>query len=284
MKLGINGENMVYLDLSHIDADYLDKKLGGILEIYEKFVGDDPRKVPMKIFPAPHYTMGGIWSNANHMTNISGLFSAGECDYQYHGANRLGANSLLSAIYSGSVVGPSAIKYANDQKGGNLTVNELQAANQKQLDRYEQLLRMAGSENPFQLHQELGDVMLKNVTIIRLNEKLKQTDEKIQELLTRWDNIGLDDKSRWCNQTLIFTRQLRDMMELARVITLGALQRNESRGAHYKPEFPERDDENWLKTTKALFTPAGPQFSYEAVDVSLIKPRARRYDVAKEGK
>lgn len=279
MKLGINGENMVYLDLSHIDADYLNKKLGGILEIYEKFVGEDPRKVPMKIFPAPHYTMGGIWSDISHATNIPGLFSAGESDYQYHGANRLGANSLLSAIYSGSLAGPSAMNYIKGQKDTKISEKELQAAKQRQLARYESLLAMDGTENPFQLHKELGDIMLENVTIVRINEKLKQTDEKLQELLARWNNIGIPDKSRWCNQSLVFTRQLRDMIELARVITLGALNRNESRGAHYKPEYPERDDENWLKTTKALYTPDGPQFSYEEVDISLMKPRPRRYDV-----
>src|SRR5690606_9871533 len=101
LGLGINGENMVYLDVSHIDPKKLDVKLGGILEIYEKFMGDDPRKVPMKVFPAVHYSMGGLWIDYNHMTNIPGLFAAGECDYQYHGANRLGANSLLSAIFGG---------------------------------------------------------------------------------------------------------------------------------------------------------------------------------------
>ena len=93
MGLGINGENMVYLDLSHKDPKELDVKLGGIIEIYEKFMGDDPRKIPMKIFPAVHYSMGGMWVDYNQMTNIPGLFAAGECEYQYHGANRLGANS-----------------------------------------------------------------------------------------------------------------------------------------------------------------------------------------------
>jgi len=103
LKLGINGENMVYLDLSHILPEILEQKVGGILDIYEKFVGDDPRKVPMKIFPAVHYSMGGLWVDDHHMTNIPGLFAAGECDYQYHGANRLGANSLVSAIFGGMV-------------------------------------------------------------------------------------------------------------------------------------------------------------------------------------
>lgn len=114
--LGINGENMVYLDLSHKDPKELDVKLGGIIEIYEKFVGDDPRKIPMKIFPAVHYSMGGMWVDYNQMTNIPGLFAAGECEFQYHGANRLGANSLLSAIYGGMVAGPKAVEYIKGLK------------------------------------------------------------------------------------------------------------------------------------------------------------------------
>ena len=100
---------MVYLDLTHIDRATLNRKLEGILEIYEKFVGDDPRDVPMKIFPGMHYTMGGLWVDFNQMTNIPGIFAAGECEYQYHGANRLGANSLVSCIFGGFLAGPNAL-------------------------------------------------------------------------------------------------------------------------------------------------------------------------------
>ena len=110
--LGIDGQPMVYLDLTHIDRATLNHKLGGILEIYEKFVGDDPRDVPMKIFPGMHYTMGGLWVDFNQMTNIPGIFAAGECEYQYHGANRLGANSLVSCIFGGFQSGPNALDYA----------------------------------------------------------------------------------------------------------------------------------------------------------------------------
>lgn len=287
LKLGVNGENQVYLDLSHIDSDYLDRKLGGILEIYEEFVGDDPRKVPMRIFPGVHYSMGGIWVDRTHRTNIPGLLASGECDYQYHGANRLGANSLLSAAYSGTVSGPSALRWANnEQEGPALTDAELKAAKDAEVQRFEKLMSMNGPENAYKLHQELGDVMLENVTIVRVNDKLAKTDLKLQELLQRWEKIGLSDKGRWANQEVVFTRQLRDMIILARVITLAALNRNESRGAHYKPEFPDRNDPDWLKTTKALFDPKtmGPVFEYEEVDISHIKPRPRRYDVAKEVK
>jgi succinate dehydrogenase / fumarate reductase, flavoprotein subunit len=111
-KLGIDGKPMVYLDLTHIDAKTLDRKLEGILEIYEKFVGDDPRVTPMKIFPGMHYTMGGLWIDYKQQTNIPGIFAAGEAEYQYHGANRLGANSLVSCIYGGFVSGPNAVQYA----------------------------------------------------------------------------------------------------------------------------------------------------------------------------
>ena len=103
---------MVYLDLTHIDRETRTDKLEGILEIYEKFVGDDPRDVPMKIFPGVHYSMGGLWVDYNQQTNIPGLFAAGECDYSIHGANRLGANSLVSCIYGGFIAGPHAVRYA----------------------------------------------------------------------------------------------------------------------------------------------------------------------------
>lgn len=287
LKLGINGENMVYLDLSHKDPKELDIKLGGIIEIYEKFMGDDPRKVPMKIFPAVHYSMGGMWVDYDQMTNIPGLFAAGECEYQYHGANRLGANSLLSAIFGGMMAGPSAVKYI---RGLEKTVEDVSSTvfeNQVKKDQevYNNILSMDGTENAYVIHKELGEWMTDNVTVVRYNDKLKQTDEKIQELMQRYKNININDTSKWSNQGASFTRQLWHMLQLARVITLGALNRDESRGAHYKPDFPERNDEQWLKTTKAKFNPAtnGPDFEYEDVDVSLIQPRKRDYSKKKAG-
>ena len=283
MKLGVDGQNMVYLDLSHIPAETLNRKLGGILEIYEKFVGQDPRKVPMKIFPGMHYTMGGLWCDYNQMTNIPGLFAAGEADYQYHGANRLGANSLLSCVFAGQVAGPASIKYANGLKKATADLPEslFENARKMEQDKYDKILRMGGKENAYKLWLELGQVMTDNVTVVRYNDKLRATDEKILELMERYKDIGISDTSKWSNQAGPFVRQLWNMFELARVITIGALNRNESRGAHYKPDFPDRDDANWLKTTKASWTNDGPKFEYEPVDVSLIKPRARKYDVDK---
>jgi succinate dehydrogenase / fumarate reductase, flavoprotein subunit len=281
LKLGINGENMVYLDLSHKDPKELDVKLGGIIEIYEKFMGDDPRKVPMKIFPAVHYSMGGLWVDYDQMTNIPGLFAAGECDYSQHGANRLGANSLLSAIYGGMVAGPNAVRYINGlEKSSDAMPSSLYDRYVKQEEeKWNEIMSLNGTENAYILHKELGEWMTDNVTVVRYNDKLLKTDEKIQELMERWKNIDINDTAKWSNQGATFTRQLKNMLQLARVITLGAYNRNESRGAHYKPEFPERNDEEWLKTTMARFVgeTEAPSFSYEDVDVSLIKPRKRDY-------
>ena len=280
-KLGINGENMVYLDLSHKDPHELDVKLGGIIEIYEKFTGDDPRKVPMKIFPAVHYSMGGLYVDYDQMTNIPGLFAAGECDYSQHGANRLGANSLLSAIYGGMVAGPNAVKYVNnlDKSYEDLNEDVFTRAAQAEQDKWDNILNLSGTENAYKIHRELGELMTANVTVVRHNDKLIETDKKIVELMERYQNINIDDTKQWSNQAAFFIRQLWNMLVLARVITIGALNRNESRGAHYKPEFPDRNDEEWLKTTKAYFDGPleAPKFEYEDVDVSLIPPRVRDY-------
>ncbi|SPF40292.1 succinate dehydrogenase, flavoprotein subunit [Candidatus Desulfosporosinus infrequens] len=277
--LGLNGENMVYLDLSHIDPVVLQVKLGGILEIYEKFVGDDPKKVPMRIFPAVHYSMGGLWVDYDQMTNIPGLFAAGECEYQYHGANRLGANSLLSAIYGGMVAGPKVLEYIKKNKLQTPSGNEPAFIKEQKLqdEQWVKILNMKGSENPYFIHKELGDIMTLNVTVVRYNAKLAETDVVLQGLMKRWHNIGRSDNVEWGTQEGTFIRQLWNMLELARVVTLGALRRNESRGGHYKPEFPERDDANFLKTTIAKWKPSGPELSYEDVDVSLIPPRPRHY-------
>ncbi len=282
LGLGVDGQPQVYLDVSHLDPVMLERKVGGVLEIYEKFVGDDPKKVPMKIFPGMHYSMGGLWVDYDHMTNVPGLFAAGEVDYQYHGANRLGANSLLSCLYSGQIAGPAMVAYAqgrSDAAANGLFDREVR----RQEDAYAKIARLDGRENAYALAKEMGEWMTANATVIRDNAKLAETDAKLLELKDRWASIGIQDRGRWMNQEIAFVRQLWNMLELARVITLGALRRDESRGAHYKPAFPNRDDANWLKTTKARWTSDGPEFSYEPVDVSLIPPRPRKYDVASEG-
>jgi succinate dehydrogenase / fumarate reductase flavoprotein subunit len=280
---GVGGENQVYLDLTHIPAETLDRKLGAILEIYEMFVGDDPRHVPMRIFPGVHYSMGGLWVDFNQRTNIPGLLAAGECDYSIHGANRLGANSLVSCVFGGFVAAPAAIEFAKNVKrngadGSRVYDQELK----RQQEINDALIKQSGNENQYVLHQEMGKWMTDNVTVVRYNDKLKATDNKLLELMDRYKRISINDSNLWATMALPHARHLDNMLELARVITLGALNRNESRGAHFKPDFPDRDDENFLKTTIAEYSGEGPVISYEPVDVSLIKPRKRDYSKAKK--
>jgi succinate dehydrogenase / fumarate reductase, flavoprotein subunit len=282
MKMGLAGDQpAVYLDVSHIPADVLDRKLEGILEIYEKFVGVDPHKEPMKVFPAMHYTMGGLWVDNEHQaTNLPGIYAAGECEYQYHGANRLGANSLLSCIYGGMIAGPSAVKYARNLATGCDGVSSAvyEQERVRQQDKNDALLnQQGGAENPMTIWRELGQLMTANVTVTRVNADLKKTLGQLDTLEDRYKRISLADRTQWSNQTLNFVRELGNMLVLAKVITLGALERNESRGAHWKPEFPNRDDQNWLKTTKASYKCGTIKLDYEPVDISLLPPRERKY-------
>lgn len=293
LGMGADGGMQVYLDVSHL-AEEKKRKLEAVLEIYSKFTGENPREVPMKIFPAVHYSMGGAWvdwpaadapdrdTRYRHMTNLIGCFNCGESDYQYHGANRLGANSLLSCIYSGLVVGdevPRFLKNCPTERRSEAIFEDaltLEEAFRKDL------LNRSGKENVFKLHDELADLMVRNVTVKRDNKTLEKTLEAIKEIRERYQHISLDDKGRWANQSFQFAAEFKAMLELSLVITKGALLRNEFRGSHFKPEFTKRDDENWLKTTLATYHPEEPEISYEPVDTRHLKPELRDYTVAKK--
>ena len=279
-KLGVNGKRCVYLDLTHKSRAELDKKLGGILEIYEKFKGVDPREVPMEVFPSVHYSMGGIWvDNDKQMTNIPGLFAAGECEYQYHGANRLGANSLLSCTFGGLQAGEQSTNYIKGLKKSFSDISEDVFKNQLKAEEnlISSISSQEGNENARALHIELGDLMTENVTVVRYNKNLQETMVKISEFQERIKKAKLPDSTRWTNQSLFYTREVMHMLDLAKIITAGALARNESRGAHYKPEFPTRNDADWLKTTLASYKNGDVALSYEAIDTSLVTPIARDY-------
>ncbi|MEI8072061.1 MAG: succinate dehydrogenase flavoprotein subunit [Planctomycetota bacterium] len=308
----------VYLDLTHIPRETLDHKLAGILEIYEKFQGVDPRSVPMKIFPAVHYSMGGLWvdyeksaaggleegSPRNQQTTIPGLYAIGECDYQYHGANRLGANSLLSCIFSGLF---SASGIVSSARAGKKTAAEEPAglfstAMRRQEERHAALLgRRSGSENPYQLHAELGNLMTRVATVVRRNEQLTAAYGEVCTLEDRWSRCSLSDSGNWTNQNVVFTKALGDMFPLAKLILKGALERDECRGAHYKPatampgiaatdpagqrreaeQWCDRFEANtrrWLKSTIATHGADGDtHIRHEEIDTSLMPPRPRLY-------
>jgi succinate dehydrogenase / fumarate reductase flavoprotein subunit len=298
---GVGGGNMVYLDLrdlvQQIGRERVLLKLEGILEIYEKFVGTDPLDEPMKIFPAVHYSMGGLWCGftkdeksgglkfgdpRNMMTNIPGLYAMGEANFAYHGANRLGANSLLSCIFDGLFGGTCIRNYVTDTAtvaAADVSQNVYDELVKQETDKQSKLLRGDGPENPYKLWQEMGKWMTDNCTVVRHNDRLEKTIARCQEWKDRYRRISLSDTGMWTNQNLSFARALGDMIILADAILKGAILRNESRGAHFKPQYPERLDEQFLKTTIATYDAVNdqPVITYEAVDTSLIPPRARTY-------
>ncbi|MBA3817004.1 MAG: succinate dehydrogenase flavoprotein subunit [Parachlamydiaceae bacterium] len=299
MGMGVDGDMQVYLDVSHLPKEKIDK-LASVLDIYEKFTGEDPSKVPMRIFPAVHYTMGGgwvdwpaaddpdRWDRYRQMTNLPGCFNIGESDYQFHGANRLGANSLISCIFSGLVAGKEVPRYLSSLSKGYVDMpSTLFEKNiDAELKERQTLLASNGDENVHALHDELALWMVDKVTVKRNNVDLQKTMEKIKEIRERFKRITLGDHSQFANQTLAFALQFGPMLDIALIITKGALMRNEFRGAHFKPEFPERDDENWLKTTIATFDPNKdePVITYEPVDMRHLKPILRDYSKAKKVK
>lgn len=296
MGLGAEGKYQVYLDVSHLPSQ-VHHKIESVLDIYRKYTGEEPHKMPMKIFPAVHYSMGGAWvdwpaaddpdrwTRFRQMTNIPGCFNVGESEFQYHGANRLGANSLLSCIFGGLVAGVEVPRYLDglDQTYSQLPSKLFSEALAKEESFKHDLLSRDGKENVHHLHDELATLMVNYVTVKRNNADLQKAIDGIKSLRERYAFISLDDRGSQMNQTYAFANQFLPMLELALVMATGALLRDEFRGAHYKEGFPKRDDENWLKTTIATYTPEAPRITYRPVDTRYWQPVMRDYSHAKKG-
>ncbi len=322
--LGVGGRNEVYLDLTHRDPDYLTMKLGGILDIYEKFVGENPRFTPMRIFPAVHYSMGGLWTDytpgdytpanplpghksgapipvdqqpghgltigapGNMMTNIKGLYAFGEVNFAYHGANRLGANALLSCIFDGLCNGVSVVNFIRES--GLPAVDGLDQGVYDRVVKQEQAKhdRLVASAsggtgdnafNPYQIGKELGDEMTAASTVVKTGDRLEKAIEKVAQLRERYAKVELDDAAGWTNQSLSYARAIGDMLIMAEAILKAGLLRKESRGAHYRKDYPDRDDANFYKTSIARFNPRTNSTDIEFVPVKgpLVQPRSRTY-------
>jgi len=334
--MGVGGENQVYLDLTHKDPDYLDRKLGGIMEIYEKFAGEDPRRNPMKIFPGMHYSMGGMWttfepgtwkpedpqpahvpgnvpacdaemgrgmkigSSLNARTNVKGLYAFGEVNFAYHGATRLGANALLSCIFDGLFCGLGVANYVTqeepkEQPAESLDAGLYDAVVKQEEDKVEKLIATVepGAEpnddiNPYVIGKELGREMTESSTVVKTGERLGKSYEKLQELRERFGRVRLSDNAVWTNQSLSYTRALGDMLILAQTIVKGGKIREESRGSHYRLDFPDRNDDKFMKATVCKFDPEADArgddphtIDLMPVQADLVKPRPRTYGASK---
>ena len=302
MKKGIREREQVYLDITQLHQsrggpytrDQINDKLEGVLEIYEKFMREDPIDLPMRIYPAVHYTMGGLWVDyavnadgtwnvdepRNQMTNVPGVYAAGECDFQYHGANRLGANALLSCLVGGEIAAQGIMAYLKQADLSHQGIeSHLSDATSLRRSEYEALRKSNGSENPYRLHAELADTMWNKCGIWRTQKDLLSGRDKLDELAARARKCDLIDDSGWTNQAVPFTRALINMIEQSKAIVGGAIVRDESRGAHFKMDTPDRDDVKWLKTTLAEWSPGGPKFSFEPIDCRTISARPRKYKI-----
>ena len=304
MNKGVRAEKQVYLDITHLHTsrggpwsrDQINDKLEGVLEIYEKFMREDPIENPMRIYPAQHYTMGGLWvdyekghdntldieSPRNQMTNIPGLYAAGEADYQYHGANRLGANALLSCLTGGELTAQGVTAYLRNlpAPSEDLPSSVIEEARKEKEAEYAFYNQSNGPENPYALHEELADVLWNNCGIWRKQKDLLHARDQLDELAARAKQCAQTDGSAWSNQAVPFTRSLNHMIEMSKAIVGGAIIRDESRGAHFKMDTPERDDDKWLVTTKATWSAAGPSLDLsEKIDCCYIAPRPRKYRI-----
>ncbi len=267
----------VYLDLRHLGKKKILERLPEVRSHCLHFLGLDPVKELIPVQPGQHYSMGGIDGNSEGETAIKGLYVAGECAcLSVHGANRLGGNSLLETVVFGGRVGERAARYEGE-RSPELKVKPMEQALQRVEERQRELFDGSGREDPAPLRAEMKATMIEKCGIFRDSSTLNEALIKIGELQGRYKKLRPIKTGRRFNLDLIRSYELGGMLDLAELIIRGALAREESRGAHYRLDFRERDDENWMKHTLAGYTSAGPRFSYKPVVVTRWKPEARRY-------
>lgn len=263
LKLGgDHSECGALFDVTGIDPDIREEMLSDVMCYYEGVYGDDPRRNPMKVMPAAHLTLGGLSVDDGHKTSTQGLFAAGDAASKYHGANAIGGNEALSSLHGGMVAGRAAAEYARglDASSGDVPASILESARTREEDLNSKIASREGGKSARAIARELGELLFAGAGIARSNDTLKRAAEKMVSLKGRLESAALGDRSEWANGEMIFMRRLALRLELAELIVAAALRRDESRGAHYKPEFPDRDDERWLVATRATWTADGPKF------------------------
>lgn len=271
---GRDVDGCVLLDLRHLGKEKILERLPQIRELAINFAGVEPIEAPIPVAPGAHYTMGGIKTNVWGETELEGLFAAGECAcVSVHGANRLGGNSLLETIVFGRRVGQRASEKV--RKGHKPEPGA--SAIEPDRDRIERLLKKTNGERLGMICEELGNTMGELVGIFRTRDRLAKAKEKIKEFKKRYEDIYLQDTGRIFNTELIMALELRSLLDLAETIVEGALAREESRGAHYRLDFPQRDDQRWLKHTLDYRTESGPQLKYSPVTITRYQPTERKY-------
>ncbi|MGQ4432934.1 MULTISPECIES: succinate dehydrogenase flavoprotein subunit [unclassified Streptomyces] len=275
----------VYLDLTHLPPEQLDAKLPDITEFARTYLGIEPYTDPIPIQPTAHYAMGGIPTNVegevltDNTTVVPGLYAAGEVAcVSVHGANRLGTNSLLDINVFGRRAGIAAAEYS--QKASYVELPENPA--QQVIDQVEHLRDSTGTERVAVLRRELQECMDANVMVFRTEQTIKTAVEKIAELRERYRNVSIQDKGRRFNTDLLEAIELGNLLDLAEVMAVSALARKESRGGHYREDYPNRDDVNFMRHTMA-YREVGDdgtesiRLDYKPVVQTRYQPMERKY-------
>lgn len=273
---GPRGLDYVHLDLTHLGAEKIKERLPLIREVCMNFIGIDPIDVPIPIRPVAHYLMGGIETDIDGATRTKGIWAAGETAcVSLHGANRLGTNSTAECLLWGKITGQEAVKYIG--QGEKMPEAPMDRFKDEEKRIWEEMFNKNGSESVYTIKTELRTTMDKNAGVYRTREGLETGLNKIKELKKRFQNIGIKDKSRAYNTDLTSALEVDNMLTLAEVFVIGALNREESRGGHARRDFPTRDDDKWLKHTLAFYSDKGPKFDYKPVNITTWKPIERKY-------
>ena len=272
---GSDGLDCLHLDLTHLGADRINTRLPLIREVCIKFLDLDPILKPIPIRPVAHYSMGGIETDINGATRVAGIWAAGEAAcVSLHGANRLGSNSTAECLVWGGITGEEIARALPGLRAAPPPPEARLRASEKHLEDW---LGREGGENLYELRRELRAVMDRDVGVFRTGEGLKTALSTIRSIRERMRRAGVKDKGRVYNLNLFHALELENLVDLAEITVAGALDRQESRGAHARRDFATRDDEKWLKHTLAWAGAAGPRLDSKPVTIDMWKPVERKY-------
>jgi succinate dehydrogenase / fumarate reductase flavoprotein subunit len=278
---GIEGKDYVHLDASILGREVVESKIPDIADFTRTYLGVDPAVDPMPVQPTAHYAMGGIPTNADGQvvidednTPMPGFYAAGEgACVSVHGANRLGTNSLVDIVVFGRRAGRHMARYITENDFVPLPAEpDCDACNE-----VEDLLSSTGEEKVADLRQELQQTMMDKVGVFRIEDQMQAAVDKVHELQERYRHVGLQDKGQRFNTELLEALELGYLLDLAETTVESALARQESRGAHSREDYPERNDEGWLKHTLAYRTDRGVELRYKPVTITRFEPKPRTY-------
>lgn len=268
----------VLLDLRHLGREKIEERLPGIRDLAISYAGVDPVEQPIPVQPGQHYTMGGIGCNTWGESELSGFFAAGESAcVSIHGANRLGGNSLLETVVFGKLAGERAAQFVQSKENSRTGEQDIQSALDGAQSKIEGLLKADGTDDFPTIRKEMEVIMTEQVGIFRERSPMEKALEKIRGLKERYRRGCLRYHGRTFNQDLMRALELEGMLDVAEIVAMGAVAREESRGSHYRMDFKARDDEKWLKHTLARFTPEGPRLEYSPVTITNYPPVERKY-------